>query len=420
MRWLAAITPLWFKQLILAGVKRLGYEIHKRQDAEAAGPVWPAEYAYINAVDWRQKTVSALSAPLPPVPMPQSLTIHWVTLDFGLCSGGLMIICQLIHFLEKQGHRNTLYIFGETQYENGAQAKKVILENYCPIEAEVIVGIDDMPQSDVTVATAWKTAYPVIGHANTRKKFYLVQDFEPMFYAMGSDYVFAEQTYRFGFYGLALGPWVKKVVETYGMQATSFEFGIEHASFFPRKNIRRKKQTLVFYARFVTPRRAFELGLAALQLVLKQYPELEIIFHGWDTSSQPVPFAYTNAGILADEERARIYCEATVGLAFSLTNISIVPFEMMACKLPVIDLKGDNTLTFYGAGHERFIVLAEKNPHAIAAAIAMLLGDEEMRTRLAEAGCKQASEINWTNGARTVETAILNEMKQVWSTGAAS
>ena len=109
-----------------------------------------------------------------------------------------------------------------------------------------------------------------------------------MFYPMGSEYVFAEETYKLGLHGLTLGPWVRKVVTKYGMRATAFVLAIDHLTFFPRLGVKRKKRTVVFYARFVTPRRAFEMGILALQLVLKKYPDLEIIFHGWDVPSQSV------------------------------------------------------------------------------------------------------------------------------------
>ena len=37
-------------------------------------------------------------------------------------------------------------------------------------------------------------------------RFYLVQDFEPSFYAAGSEALMAEATYRFGFHGVTAGP----------------------------------------------------------------------------------------------------------------------------------------------------------------------------------------------------------------------
>ena len=41
------------------------------------------------------------------------------------------------------------------------------------------------------------------------------------------------------------------------------------------------------------------------------------------------------------KDLADLYRESTIGMVFSTTNPSLVPYEMMACGLPVIDLKTD-------------------------------------------------------------------------------
>ena len=52
----------------------------------------------------------------------------------------------------------------------------------------------------------------------TAKKCYFVQDFEPSFFAPGSEWGFAEDTYRFGFHGITAGHWLAdKLRNDYGM-----------------------------------------------------------------------------------------------------------------------------------------------------------------------------------------------------------
>ena len=74
---------------------------------------------------------------------------------------------------------------------------------------------------DVLFATGWETAYPVFNMKNPAHKMYFVQDFEPLFYGMGSKAVLAENTYRFGFYGITAGCWLTKKVGEYGMKLIS-------------------------------------------------------------------------------------------------------------------------------------------------------------------------------------------------------
>ena len=43
---------------------------------------------------------------------------------------------------------------------------------------------------------------------------YFVQDFEPLFYPMGSDYLLAENTYRKGLYHITTGAWCEGTAPT--------------------------------------------------------------------------------------------------------------------------------------------------------------------------------------------------------------
>ena len=48
-------------------------------------------------------------------------------------------------------------------------------------------------------------------------------------------------------------------------------------------------------------------------------------------------------GIVAPERLSWAYSEATVRLCLSLSNLSLIPQEMMACGLPCVDLAGGST-----------------------------------------------------------------------------
>ena len=54
----------------------------------------------------------------------------------------------------------------------------------------------------MSIATLWITAYTVAHFRRTKRKFYLIQDFEPMFYPAGTPYALAEESYRLGLYGI--------------------------------------------------------------------------------------------------------------------------------------------------------------------------------------------------------------------------
>src|SRR5690606_28754726 len=126
--------------------------------------------------------------------------------------------------------------------------------------------------SDVIIATGWETAYPVFNLKTRAHKFYFVQDFEPLFYGYGSKAILAENTYKMGFYGITAGRWLTKKVSEYGMEADYFNFGADLDIYRPAVSEKIKKQKkVVFYARPVTERRAFELGVITLEIFHKKH-----------------------------------------------------------------------------------------------------------------------------------------------------
>src|SRR5204863_73886 len=70
-------------------------------------------------------------------------------------------------------------------------------------------------------------------------------------------------------------------------------------------------------------------------------------------------------------ELARLYAEAAAGLVLSLTNPSLVPTEMLACGLPVVDVASDSMVATFGADGP--VELAALDPLALADALERVL-----------------------------------------------
>jgi glycosyltransferase involved in cell wall biosynthesis len=88
-----------------------------------------------------------------------------------------------------------------------------------------------------------------------------------------------------------------------------------------------------------------------------------------------------------------------------MTNPSLVPTEMLACGLPVVDLASDAMLATFGADGP--IALAEFDPLALAATIERLLDDADERARRSAAGLELAATRTWPRAAEQLEAALL-------------
>ena len=371
----------------------------KRIIAFASEMMHPTKYYYEFALlpapqAWREEPLQS-----------GQLEINWYIPEFEVGSGGHMTVFRLVRFLREFGHHHRIVLVPPTKLDNRLQLKSIVTKHFLDLgDTEFFLWGEEVPACDISVATGWQTAYFVNAQENTKQKFYLVQDYEPMFYPMSSSYILAENTYKMKLRCIAASPWLAKMLQVkYGTQADFFSLAYSPEEYYPQDRNRELK-TVTFYARHCTERRGFELGILALQLVKRTDPDIKIILYG--AEGYPcVPFECEKRGILSQKELAYLYNTATVGLVISLTNYSLIPNEMMACKLPVVDMKTECTNTMYADGEE--IILAQPEPRAIADAILNLVGDPGRRALIAEKAYEKVITLSWEKAARRVEEILL-------------
>lgn len=81
-----------------------------------------------------------------------------------------------------------------------------------------------------------------------------------------------------------------------------------------------------------------------------------------------------------------MYRNADLGIVFSTTNPSLVPYEMMACGCPVVDLDVEYALSKYGDDPNNVFLLSPL-PNIMAQQLAGLLAQPEtLRTCAENAG----------------------------------
>ncbi len=214
----------------------------------------------------------------------------------------------------------------------------------------------------------------------------------------------AALTYQQGLYGICGSPWLRDLYrDEYGGQAGSFQYGVDHAVYHPRA-IERRRDTVVFYSRTTTPRRAVALGVLALhELWRRRGGDLRVVTFG-DSWPLDAPFPTEHAGVATPEELSWLFSEGTVGLCLSLTNYSLVPQEMLACGLPCVDLEGASAESVFG--RDGPVELAPLDPTALADALERLLADDSLREARGREGIAFVAPHSWNAAAEQVETQL--------------
>jgi O-antigen biosynthesis protein len=378
----------------------------EHREPNQAAPVWSA------VAELSRQGPAPLLEPAPGSWERERLHIAVAIPPFARGSGGHNSIFQMVLRLERMGHTCSIWMvdpLGRHASERAAVLRRRIVEEFAPLRAPVFKGFDEWYGADVVVATGWETTYPVMTLHGCRARAYLVHDHEPEFFATSAESVWAERTYSFDLFPISGSIWLRDLLEErYGRRGTWFRFGVDHEVYRPLP-LERRRDTILFYSRDVTPRRAVPLGLLALDELWRRRQDVRIVLFG-DHEPTDTTFPHEHLGIVGTDVLARRYNEATVGLCLSLTNYSLIPQEMLACGLPCVDLAGRCPEAVFG--RDGPVELAEPDPLALADALEALLDDEQRWHRRSEAGLAFVADASWDLAARQVEAGLRQALRE--------
>lgn len=317
--------------------------------------------------------------------------------------GGIHTILRFASgFLDRHGVRSNLIVYDRPQ-ASAAEMKARVVEAFPSLASIPLLVLkttqDPVPDSDASIATLWTSAFVVMKNRTTRRKFYFVQDYEPLFYQAGSLYALVEQTYRFGFSAIVNTPGLcETLVREFGTHAVAFTPCTDPAIFFPPARPRPEQPFRVFfYGRPDTPRNAFEIGLSALRrFKARRGDRVEVLVAGshFPASIKDASAGIRFMGLLPYRETGDLYRTCHAGLALMLTkHPSYLPFELMSCgAVPVVN---ENRANKWLLRHDENAVMVEPTPTLLCDALERLMDRVEWRGRLSQAGSTLVRSYDW-------------------------
>lgn len=369
------------------------------------------------AISGLARFLSLIDQPAEEVELGHPGQVHWVVPDFSPGAGGHMTAFRMVQNWEQTGGEAVIWVGEPSRWESEPAAQDAISQHFLPLRAEVrFLPRDFRPVffGQALVATDRWTAYQVAAAGGPARKFYFIQDWEPSFYPVGTEYYLALQSYFLGLEPITAGEWLAGVLrkEVYGgatRPICSVPLAVNGKEYFPSHSHSglvkvRKRFRIAFYARIRTPRRCVELGLLALELLERRGVDFEVIFfgeeniNGWD-----VTFPFENAGVIPLERLRELYQNSDLGLCLSGTNYSLVPLEMMACGLPVLDL---DLPSVRAAFSEDEILLAKPTPASIADTLEDAMGSPAKLAACRERALAKVKQLSWEESASVFNRAI--------------
>ncbi len=351
----------------------------------------------------------------------KSLNLHIVIPDFQKGSGGHMTIFRMIKHLEDLGHNFFIWIKDYNKDNHLYGPHQTITTHFQKIKAKVseLNTHFAFVHGDGLIASSWDTVDIVMKHKSFIEKFYFVQDYEPFFFPKGSNFISAEETYKKDIRTICASPWLDRLMrENFNKESCFFNLSYNNEIYFPRKkNLHSQNLTqkpfirIAFYARIFTYRRAVELALQGLKELAKSDNKICLELFGVEkgTISIPTNLQGIDNGVLSPDELSDLYSKCDLGITFSCTNYALVPQEMMACKLPVVEIDIESNREIYPEGVVQFV---KPTPEGIAEGLQELIKDERKRVSIIQNAYEWVNSSSWEDSFKTVNNFILSSIKK--------
>ncbi len=248
--------------------------------------------------------------------------------------------------------------------------------------------LEQVPYADVSIATLWITAYSVAHFPHTRRKFYLIQDFEPMFYPASTLYGLTEETYRLGLYGICNTDNLLRIYrDDYGGKGMSFVPAVDQRVFHANGRHQRTADaptTVFVYARPGHWRNCWEMSSLALgELKARLGDQVRIVTAGAWATGDGAARDIKHLGLLDYRATGELYRRSDVGMALTTSkHPSYLPLELMACGVPVVAF--DNPWGYWILRDGENCLLAKRTVDSLVDRLERLCVDLQLRQRLSK------------------------------------
>jgi glycosyltransferase involved in cell wall biosynthesis len=298
-------------------------------------------------------------------------------------SGGIAVICQHANRLLKRGHQ--VYLVTEINQPR---------IDWFPEQKVPVININEYPEDvDILIATGWSTSFTIV-NLPAKRKFYFVQSDETRFHPEGSDFQgITALSYLFNFNYFTEARWIQKWLSTdFDHDSELIPNGLDSEIFFPSKPLvaKAKRKRVLLEGAIDLPYKGMAEAFSAVSNL-----DVEV----WCVSSLGNPKPKWRCDRFFSEvpisRMRKIYSSCDVLLKLSrVEGFFGPPLEMMACGGTVVVGKVTGYDEYIEDGYNALVVDAG-DITAASSAVAKLIYDNELRSKLIANGLITAKKWQW-------------------------
>lgn len=336
-------------------------------------------------------------------------------LPFKRMTGGIRVVYIYANYLVEQGHDVVCYVpmlsyRGKGQsflYRLKASLGNTIkkdnwFDNKFEIKIVPIISERFIRDADISIATAWQTAYDLAKFPISKgKKFYLVQDYE----IFNGEKDEIEASYRLPMTIITVTQSLKNTLKKYtGNKIEVVYNGIDESEYL-RAEKKSNEDLVIMMMYHESKHKCSQEGLEIISKLKEKFPEIKVNIFG-RRIPEKLPNSYN---VLVNPDRKYIfemYRESDIYLFTSEVEAWGLPIiEAMANKCAVIGRKRGALEEIYD-GENAIIV---ENLNNIFSKVIELNSDREKLKKVQESAYETVKQMNWKNSCSKFEMIVTED-----------
>lgn len=343
--------------------------------------------------------------------------IIFVTPYMSKHSGGLTSVLRIAMRLSRSGISVT---FTCPTNNNVVQMMKNANDNLSNFNANYITW-DEANNNSYDFVIVVQDTYVYYARKLRGYLIYFVQDYEPYFNPMGDRYFLSKKSLELGEDIISLGKWNLQEIRRNNsidklgtLSSIDFPFEVLEYPLVKKEfnGLKEKKEiNIAVYVKRESKRLPGIVMNLLNQLYEKYYAEginLNIYYFGLHRIEK-VKYG-TNLGRISKAEIKKLYDKCDFGMVASMTNISLVPYEMIASGLPVIEFKDGSYESFLG--HDTAILLESFSINEFKTKIDYYINNSQKLVDMCKRSQERILNLSWDKSAEQFKCILENIVKQ--------